>query len=227
MTCLNVTLHRIKVERLIKQDKTRLFSDVELLSQLCSLDEDQEVYDEFVRRFYKDLEEECKRRCKARKLDKHIGIQVAHDTLEKVRRHKTFRADEMNYKDSRKGILVYLFRISINLFNDHHRKEKKQNDQIPHKMYLEELIGEISLKKDPALLKRTKELTLQVFKLLNPKEQKVILVDIEYKKHNKYLPDDVNERLSVELGVKKDSIRKIRERAVQKIKKAIDEINQA
>lgn len=210
-----------------KQNKVKLLSDLELLCNLCSIQDDQEVYDEFVRRFYKELKAECEKRCKARKLDKHLGIQVAHDTFEKVRRYKTFRADEMNIADSRKGILVYLFRISTNLFNDHHRKEKKQKEQVHHKMYFEDLIGSVSIKSDPARLKQIKDLTLQVFKRLNKKEQRVILVDIEYKKHHKYLPDDVNERLSTELGVKKDTVRKIRERAIQKIKKAIDEINQA
>lgn len=209
---------------MIKTNRLKQLSDLELLSYLCTVDDDQDPYEEFVRRFYKELEVECKMRCKARKLDEHIGIQVAHDTFEKVRRHKTFRAEEMNSVSSRKGILLYLIRISTNLFNDHYRKEKKQKEQVHHKMYFEDLIGSSDLKNDPTSLKQTKELTLKVFKGLNQKEQKVILVDIEHKRHSKYLPDDVNERLSEELGVKRDSIRKIRERAIQKIKKAIDEI---
>lgn len=209
---------------MIKQDRTKRLSDLELISFLCSVDDDQAAYEEFVRRFYKDLESECKRRCKARKLDEHIGIQVAHDTFEKVRRHKTFRVEEMNSVNSKKGILLYLIRISINLFNDHFRKEKRKKEQVYHKMYFEDLIGSNEVKNDPSSLKQIKELTLKVFKTLNPKEQKVILVDIEHKRHSKYLPDDVNERLSEELGVKRGSIRKIRERAIQKIKKAIDEI---
>ena len=109
-----VTLQRINHRRLIKQNRTRQLSDLELLSYLCSVEDDQDVYEEFVRRFYKDLEIECKMRCQTRKLDKHIGIEIAHDTFEKVRRHKTFRVEEMNSANSRKGILLYLIRISIN-----------------------------------------------------------------------------------------------------------------
>jgi hypothetical protein len=54
-----------------------------------------------------------------------------------------------------------------------------------------------------------------------------VLRDVEYKRHHKYLPDDVNESLSKELCIKKDTIRKIRERAIKKIKNAIDEINKS
>jgi hypothetical protein len=74
-------------------------------------------------------------------------------------------------------------------------------------------------------LERIKELTLHAFKRLSLREQKVILADIEYKRHYKYLPDDVTDKLATELKVKKDTIRKIRERAKTKIKKAIDEFN--
>lgn len=56
-------------------------------------------------------------------------------------------------------------------------------------------------------------------------ERRVILTDLEYKKHHKYLPDDITEQLSKELGVKKDTVREIREPAIEKIKSWIDEIN--
>lgn len=224
---MNVTLPRTKSRRLINQRQTKLSSDLELLRHLCSVQDDQEAYNEFVHRFYDDVKAECERRCKGRKLDKHIGIQVAHETFEKVRRHKTFREDEIKITDSRKAILVYLIRISINLFNDHHRKEKKQKEQVNYKMYFEDLICTAEIENDPARLKQIKDLTLRIFKSLNQKEQKIVLADVEHKKHQRYLPDDVTERLAAELGVKKDSVRKIRERAIQKIKTAIDEFNQA
>jgi len=60
---------------------------------------------------------------------------------------------------------------------------------------------------------------------LNFKEQRVILTDLEYKRHHKYLPDDVIDTLAKQLNIKKDTVRKIRERAIEKIKKAIYEIN--
>jgi 5S rRNA maturation endonuclease (ribonuclease M5) len=60
---------------------------------------------------------------------------------------------------------------------------------------------------------------------LNKKEQVVILTDIDYKRGRKYLPPDVNELLATKINVKLATVRKIRERAVKKIKLAIDEIN--
>jgi DNA-directed RNA polymerase specialized sigma24 family protein len=215
------------MRELIDQDNPKLLTDLELLCHLCCIEDDGEVYKEFVDRFYNDIKAECERRCKARKLDKHIGIQVAHETFEKVRRHKTFRKDEIKNAESRKGILAYLIRVSVNLFNDHHRKEKKQIDQEHYKTYFDDLIGTIEIKENPAKLKQIKDLTLQIFKRLNQKEQKVVLADAEYKKHQKYLPDAVTERLADELGVKKETVRKIRERAIQKVKTAINEFNQA
>jgi DNA-directed RNA polymerase sigma subunit (sigma70/sigma32) len=53
------------------------------------------------------------------------------------------------------------------------------------------------------------------------------LADLEYKRHYKYLPDDVIDGLATELNIKRDTVRKIRERAIEKIKDAINEINQA
>lgn len=212
---------------MISLDKTKLLTDLELLCHLCSVEDDEDAYNEFVRRFYDEIRAECENRCKARKLDKHIGIQIAHETFEKVRRHKTFREDEIKIADSRKGIFAYLVRISVNLFNDYHRREKKQSDQVNHKTYFDDLIGTAEVKKDPARLKQIKDLALEIFKRLNQREQKVVLADTEYKKHHRYLPDDVTERLAAELGVQKNTIRKIRERAIQKIKTAINEFNQA
>jgi DNA-directed RNA polymerase sigma subunit (sigma70/sigma32) len=75
------------------------------------------------------------------------------------------------------------------------------------------------------ILKNKKDIALSILQKLNKREQKVILKDIEYKKHFKYLPDDVTETLSVEMGVKKDTIRKIRKRAIEKINKLINGIN--
>lgn len=212
---------------MINQTSNKLLTDLELLRLFCSEQDDEDAYREFVRRFYNDVKSECERRCKARKLDNQVGIQVAHETFEKVRRHKTFREEEVNMADPRKSILVYLIRVSINIFNDHHRKERKLNEQANHKTYFEDLIGDVEVQNNPARLKQVKELTLQIFKSLTPKEQQVVLADVEHKKHHKYLPDDVTESLATQLGVKKDSIRKIRERAIQKIKTAINEFNQA
>jgi DNA-directed RNA polymerase specialized sigma24 family protein len=200
-------------------------SDLELLVALCSMHSDEGPYKEFVNRFYSDLQSECLRICKARKLDKHVGIQIAHETFEKVRKYKSFQVDQVKMTDSRKGILVYLIRISLNLFNNHHNKEKRQNEIANHKSYFEDLSQSTEQIDDPVKLERIKELTLHAFKRLSLREQKVILADIEYKRHYKYLPDDVTDKLATELKVKKDTIRKIRERAKTKIKKAIDEFN--
>lgn len=223
----NVTLQRTNIRKLITRDQSKLLSDLELLCHLCSVSEDKEAYNEFVHRFYDEMKAECERRCLSRKLDKHIGTQIAHDTFERVKHHKTFREDKIKVADSHKGILAYLIRISVNLFNDHYRKEKKVNLLSNHKMYFDDLIGPLEIENDAIKLKQIREVTQKMFKSLNPKEQKVVIADIENKKHQKYLPDDVIDRLAEELNVKRDTVRKIRERAIEKIKTAIDEFNQA
>lgn len=75
-------------------------------------------------------------------------------------------------------------------------------------------------------LKNKKDLAVFIFCKLNSKEKRIILTDLKYKRHHKYLPDTVIEELARELSLKPASIRKARERAIEKIKKAIDEINQ-
>jgi DNA-directed RNA polymerase sigma subunit (sigma70/sigma32) len=44
-------------------------------------------------------------------------------------------------------------------------------------------------------------------------------------KFQKFLPADVTEDLALKLNVKKETIRKIRERAIEKINQAIKEFN--
>jgi DNA-directed RNA polymerase specialized sigma24 family protein len=201
-----------------------LLNDIQLLELLCSREDDNLAYKHFVERFLPDVTEECNRICKARKLDSHIGIQISHDTFERVRKYKSFKKDEIRLPNQRKGIIVYLMRISIRLFDDHHRMEKRKD--ITHKTYFEEILDEVNPNIDVKDLKNKKDLAVFIFNKLNPKEKKVILTDLEYKKHQKYLPDDVTTTLATEMNVKNDTVRKIRNRAIEKIKKAIDEINQ-
>lgn len=200
-------------------------SDSDLFVQLCNSTEDDILYTEFVNRFLPDIQAECLRICANRKIDTHVGQQIAHETFEKARKYKSFRANSVKSKDARKGILVYLYSISVNLFNDYYNKEKKLREWIPNHSYLDDIFEATSFESDVPALKNKKEMALKIFSSLNPKEQKVILKDLEYKRFQKYLPDDVNQTLSDELGVKKSTIRKIRERAITKIKTAIHEIN--
>ena len=155
-----------------------------------------------------------------------MGIQIAHETFEKVRRFKTFNFNETRVAEVHKGILLYLIRIAVNLFNDYYRKEKREQTQSGHNNYLTGLFDAAVTEQDPDRLQYIKDTAIQIFNQLSDREKKVILTDIEFKKHYKYLPDDVNERLANELGIKKDSIRQIRGRAIAKIKGAIDEISQ-
>jgi DNA-directed RNA polymerase specialized sigma24 family protein len=189
---------------------------------LCSEEDDEILYAEFTKRFLPELSEKCLQICRGRNLDNHIGRQVAHESLEKVRKYKGFRTEQITINDCHKGILVYLFRIATNLFNDYHRKNKSSQQVTVHKTYLENIFETVN-GIDAAELKQTKDFALNLFNRLNKKEQKVVLTDIEYKKFFKYLPDDVNERLAEELDVKPATVRKIRERAVEKLQKFIYE----
>jgi DNA-directed RNA polymerase sigma subunit (sigma70/sigma32) len=109
------------------------------------------------------------------------------------------------------------------LFNTYHDAEKKKD--IVHRSYFDDINLAISASVDVKELKSKKDIALTIYSKLNRKEQVVIQKDIEYKKHQKYLPDDVTAELAKELNVKPDTIRKIRARAIEKIKTAIDEVN--
>lgn len=198
--------------------------DKELLRFLCSTADDNHVFNEFVTRFWPDIDKECSKICQNRKIDPQIGSEIAHETLDRVRKYKSFKEDEIKIKDDRKAILVYLIRISVRLFNNYHSKNNKQD--IIHKTYFDDIADTVNSNFDVKDLKQKKDISLKILKKLNYKEQRVLLVDMEYKRHHKYLPDDVLDTLAEELKVKKDTIRKIRERAINKLNKAIDEINQ-
>ena len=200
------------------------FSDVALLEHLCSTEEDSSLYAEFLKRFLPDVEKECSRQCTKRKVDPHIGKQIAHDTFERVRKYKKFRKDEIKLPNERKAIMVYLFRISTRLFNDHHRISNKK--EIIHKTYFDDLALNFEASCDAERLKKIKDTSELIFKVLNKNEKIVLLKDIEYKKHHRYLPDEVLDELAETLSVKRDSVRKIRERAIDKINKAFNAINQ-
>lgn len=159
-----------------------------------------------------------------RKLDPHIGTQIAHECFEKVRKYKTFKVDEVKIKDCRKAVMAYLYRIIQNLFNDYQRSAERKESVVVNKSYFDGLLEDKSVGDDPERLQQVKKKAVDVLSSLSPREQKVILTDLEYKRSQKYLPDDVIELLAAEFGVKKDTIRKIRERAIQKIKNAINEV---
>lgn len=225
MTEKNVTLHSIKPELSLNiSPKPPTITDLELLKLLCSSDQDEDLFREFSRRFWPDLLEECKDICKKRKIDSQIGAEIAHETLERVRKYKSFHEDGIRLPDERKAILVYLFRIANRQFNTYYSKQNRE-EQV-HKSYFDDIQNNFNGSIDTSDLEYKKEIATKILKKLNPKEREVFLVDMEYKRHQKYLPDDVLELLSEKLKVKKDSVRKIRERAIAKIKKAIDEINQ-
>lgn len=198
-------------------------SDLQLLEHLCSTEDDQQYYEHFVKRFLSDLQAFCNRVCVVRKLDRHIGQQIAHESFERVRKYKSYNRDGSKIPDDRKAILGYLKRICTRLFNDHYNNEKKKD--IIHKSYFDDILQTASETVDVESLKNKKEIAMFIFGKLNNKEQAVVLKDIEYKKHQKYLPDDVTATLALELKVQPGTIRKIRARAIEKIKTAINDIN--
>ncbi|MGN6604527.1 MAG: RNA polymerase sigma factor [Ginsengibacter sp.] len=212
---------------MIDEKPNDLLPDIELFVALCKNPSDEDSYNEFVRRFLPDVVEECKRKCRYNRVDWQTGREIAHQALENARKSASFKEPE-NLKDPRKAILVYLFAIVTNLFNDHFRKKKRQQElqTTNHKTYFQNLIETSQYENDPEKLQNVRDNALFIFNKLSKKEKTVVLRDIEYKKHHLYLPHDVTEQLADELGIKKASIRKIRQRASDKIKKAINEINQ-
>jgi len=196
--------------------------DISLLELLCKTD-NNEVYDEFVNRFYRDVLEQCEIKCKSRNIDLHIGKQIAHETFERVRKYKSFNKSKLNTKNQRKAILGWLYRFLIRLFYDYHNSQK--NKKVQNNSYFDDLAEYAeTINVENLVFKR--DLAIIIYNKLNKKEKEVVLTDLEYKKGQKYLPDDVSETLANSLGVKKGTIRKIRQRAINKIKLALDEINQ-
>lgn len=198
-------------------------TDVALLEQLCSIEDDSELYKEFVNRFITELTTHCIDVCKKRNLEPHIGKQIAHETCAKVRQYKSFKTDEIKIPDQHTAVLVYLKRIALSLFNDHHNKNKKKS--VVHKTYFDDILESVENNDSVINLKDKKDFAIFIFNKLNKKEQTVILMDIEHKRFQKYLPDDITEQLCEQLNVKRDTIRKIRERAIEKVKNAINEFN--
>lgn len=197
-------------------------SDADLLEYICTTDNGEVAYQEFVNRYIKEVGEICKKLCKWRKLDEHIGLQITHDAFEKVRRLKSYRKDTSR-SNEKKAILGFFYIVCLNLFNDYYNKQKNKGEYVSQPNYFDQISE--SLKDKPQSNEERKEITAKILKKLNQKEIRVITVDIEYKRHQKYLPDEVISLLCEELNVKEAGIRKIRERAITKIKKEIDVIN--
>lgn len=203
------------------KSKYEQIDSIDLLELIRDSD-DNEAYKEFVQRFLPIVKDQCLTKCKLRKLDKSIGLQIAHDTLEKTRKSKSFKREKLNGSDSKSKITGWLFRISSNLFYDYHNSQKC-NDHV-YDFYIDELFSKASEINVNSLAEK-RDLSIKILQKLNPKEREVVLTDIEYKRSQKYLPEDINESLANRIGVKKDTIRKIRERAIMKLNNAIDEIN--
>jgi DNA-directed RNA polymerase specialized sigma24 family protein len=199
-------------------------SDLQLLRLLCTSDEDDELYKQFVRRFLPDVKQECKKKCELQKLDKHIGETIAHEVFERVRQYKSFKNDKVRIKNEHRAVLAYLSSIAGHLFLDHFRNEKRKTDL--HSTYFDDF-REQAASIDPTRLKDIKDMSKLIFKKLNSKEQAVVLADLEHKRFGKYLPDEVTLALSQDLAIKPASVRKIRERAKLKINKLLQAINEA
>lgn len=199
--------------------------DLDLVERLCSTPDDDLIYAAFAERFHPKLTDECIKISKRRKLDELTARDIAHKTLEKFRKHKSFEMSKMRLKDPRKAILAYLCTIAYNLFNDHYHATNPATKET-RDSYFSGIFEGDRTELDPAKLQRLREQALNVFNTLNPGEQKVLLTDLEYKKAHIYLPEEINEKLAQELGVKKASIRKIRERAIKKLKKGIHDVEE-
>lgn len=202
--------------------KIKELDDISLLELLCKTDSD-EAYEEFVNRFYNEVLVQCKIKCKSRNVDLHIGKQIAHETFERVRKYKSFNKSKLKTNNQRKAILGWLYKFMIRLFYDYHNSQK--NEEVKINSYFDEL-AEYAETINVESLAFKRNLAIIIYNKLNKKEKEVVLTDLEYKRGQKYLPDDISETLANKLGVKKPTVRKIRQRAINKIKLALDEINQ-
>jgi RNA polymerase sigma factor (sigma-70 family) len=205
----------------VLKTRCQFLDDVVLLERIRDFN-DEQAYKEFVNRYLPAVKQECLNKCKLRNVDKHVGIQIAHETFEKVKKSKSFKKRKLNGTDSKTAITGWLYRISSNLFYDYHNSEKKDNEI--NESYFDELVAEANEICADSLAD-TRDITVKILAKLNAKEKEVVITDLEYKRNQKYLPSDVNETLAKNLGVKKPTVRKIRERAIAKLKKAINEIN--
>ena len=196
-------------------------SDADLLEFICSNDDNDLAYSDFVNRYIKDVQNECVKICDRRKLDKHIGLQIAHEAFEKIKKYRSFDRTKLKGDSERRSILGFMYVICLNLFKDHHKKKKETNTTLTS--YFDDLASTVKL--DVKNNKQIKDFTLRILKKLNPKEIRVLQTDLEYKRHQKYLPDEVVASLCEELNVHESGIRKLRERLTVKIKKEIDAIN--
>ncbi len=200
-------------------------SDSDLLEYVCATDGDEVAYNEFLNRYLTDIQNLCDKICKWRRLHNHIGLQIAHEAFEKLRRLKSFKREHLRHGDEHKAIVGFFYPICINLFNDYYNQNKKKEEAVVLPTYFDELAETIKATTDVRDNKKTKDLTERILKKLNEKEKKVLFADIEYKRHQRYLPTEVVASLCEELNVQEAGIRKLRERAIAKIKKEINVIN--
>ena len=207
--------------KLLKIKELHHQSDIELLEFICNNDANDLSYSAFVNRYIKDVETECIKICERRKLDKHIGLQIAHDAFAKIKKYRSFNKSKLKGNNERRAILGFIYIICINLFKDYHNKNKETETNPTS--YFDDLKNTIKFNVNNN--QQIKDYTLRILKKLNTKEIRVLQTDIEYKRHYKYLPDGVVAALCEELNVKESGIRKLRERLTVKIKKEIDIIN--
>lgn len=159
-----------------------------------------------------------------RGIDPHVGETIAHEVFERQRKYKSFRKDHFRGGDGHKWVLAYLTQAASRLFLNHHN-EQKRKEELPD-TYIDELKAEAQAI-DPVRLLETRERTAAAMKKLTKRELDVVLTDLEYKRHTKYLPDDVILALAKKHNVKPDTIRKWRQRAKEKLNKAFNESDEA
>jgi RNA polymerase sigma factor (sigma-70 family) len=185
----------------------------------------KQLQTEFHGRFKNRLYQNCLRLCHRNRVDEDIAKDLFQDTMIKALENlKRFCLNEdYDLQHSTNTITKWLNKIAFNLFIDYLEKQYKSHldiDLCDEEMFVDNTTLDEPDELDIYLDSINFDATLQSgWDTLNDKERLVVYYGIRYNcLHKKHMPDDVIIKASKILGVKRDSIRQIKLRALEKFR---------